>query len=510
MKGCFLLQRRFAFIGHALAIQLRKNYGIDEFCGYVYTRDSLAFLKSQKDIEYTDLILDEDIHKNYKDEQIDNNYLEWLEKEFGIPNLWLYAETDRIIRFNQLLREYPYDKSKYSQEDILKIIQTTARAIITFLEKEKPDFLVLSAVGAIGSMLLYTIAKKMSIKVLVIRPMSTENLWTLSLSYENVEYIEEKFKNIKISKENNFDFQKAKDFLKKFTDKPTPYFTDYSPEKQAISRKKQFKFLLPSNTLGSITWFVKSVYLYCGNIKDYSSVKPWEALIDKIKRKIRMLVGFNDLFDKPDFKEDYLFYPLHYEPEIATLLLAPFFTDQLWLIKQIAKSLPFSYKIYVKEHPAMVGYRPRRFYKELKKIPSLKLISPDIQSFTLIKAAKMIATITGSVGWESILLKKPVITFGKIFFNNLSMVKNCTDITKLPFVVKDQINNYEYNEKELIDFISAIFAESVNIDLANMWEVEGGSRYKERASELMPLADFLASKLGLKKSHGLNNVKFSS
>ena len=500
MKGCFLLQRRFAFIGHALAILLKDKYGVTDFCAYVYTRDSFEFLKFQKDILYTNLLLDEDIHNNYKEERLDKDYLDWLEKEYGIPNLWLYAETDRIIRFNQLIREYPYEKSKYNHQDILKIIQSRAKTIIDFLEKEKPDFLVLSVIGAIGSFLLYTIAKKKGIKVLVIRPMSTENRWTLSLSYDNVEYIEDRYKKIKEGAENPHS-QAARNFLKKFADNPTHYFIDYSPEKQATNARKQFKFLTPKNLLGSAWWFIKNNYLYYrnNNKKDYSNIKPWEAVFDKTKRKIRMLIGFKDLTNNPDFTENYAFYPLHYEPEIATLLLAPFFTDQLWLIKQIAKCLPFDYKIYVKEHPAMVGYRPRSFYKELKKIPNLKLISPSVKSFSLINGAKIVTTITGSVGWESSLLKKPVITFGKIFFNSLSTVKNCTDITKLSFVLKDRIDNHKYDEKELVDFISAIFAESVNVDITQMWEVEGGSKYKERSSELIPFVDFMASKLGLKK-----------
>ena len=47
MKICFLLQRRFAYIGHNLAVLLKEKYGITEFCGYVYLRSSYDFLKQQ-------------------------------------------------------------------------------------------------------------------------------------------------------------------------------------------------------------------------------------------------------------------------------------------------------------------------------------------------------------------------------------------------------------------------------------------------------------------------------
>ncbi|MFA6551831.1 MAG: hypothetical protein WCV41_04870, partial [Patescibacteria group bacterium] len=46
-KICFLLQRRYAHIGQALAELLSQKYGVREFCGYVFTRESYDYLKSQ-------------------------------------------------------------------------------------------------------------------------------------------------------------------------------------------------------------------------------------------------------------------------------------------------------------------------------------------------------------------------------------------------------------------------------------------------------------------------------
>ncbi len=33
MKGCFLLQRRFAYLAHEIAKGLKEEYGMTEFCG---------------------------------------------------------------------------------------------------------------------------------------------------------------------------------------------------------------------------------------------------------------------------------------------------------------------------------------------------------------------------------------------------------------------------------------------------------------------------------------------
>src|SRR3989338_3014275 len=90
MKICLFLHRQFAYMGHNLARLLSEKYGVKEFCGYVQLRSSYDFLTSQKDIMYTDLLLDEDIHRRYVSEKVDMEYLKALEREYGIPNLFAY------------------------------------------------------------------------------------------------------------------------------------------------------------------------------------------------------------------------------------------------------------------------------------------------------------------------------------------------------------------------------------------------------------------------------------
>ena len=104
MKICFLAQRRFAYIAHCLAITLKEKYGITEFCGYTSLRTSHDFLTNQKEIKYSALIFDEEIHERYKTELLDLAYLNWLERAYGIPNLWPYIAIDRVVMFNQLVR----------------------------------------------------------------------------------------------------------------------------------------------------------------------------------------------------------------------------------------------------------------------------------------------------------------------------------------------------------------------------------------------------------------------
>ena len=168
MKACFFLQRRFAFLGHEMAILLNEKYGVKDFCAYVTLRSSYNFLKSQKDISYNKLLLEEDIYGSYKNEKIDFDFLRKFARDYGIPNLWPYITIDRILRYNLLVRAYPSDASKYSHEDLIKIFQATAKAVVKFLDEEKPDFVVFSVIGNLSSCLLYEIAQKKGIKTFLI------------------------------------------------------------------------------------------------------------------------------------------------------------------------------------------------------------------------------------------------------------------------------------------------------------------------------------------------------
>src|SRR3989338_8403281 len=139
-KICFFLQRSYAFTGHALAVWLQEKYGVTEFCSYTGVRRMHEFLKSQKDILYTELLLDEDVHNRYKNEKLDLSYLRALEKEYGIPNLWPYLTVDR----------------------------------------EKPDVAVFSVIGAVPSLLLYHIAKKRGIRIAHILTVSLKDRFAVS------------------------------------------------------------------------------------------------------------------------------------------------------------------------------------------------------------------------------------------------------------------------------------------------------------------------------------------
>src|SRR3989338_2731721 len=463
LKGCLYLQRRFAYIGHAMAVLLKEKYGVNQFCAYTDLRSSFEFLQSQKDFEYSDILLDQDIHKTYANEPLDVGYLNQLEKEYGLPNLWPYIENYRIVRYGLFLREYPHDTPPYTHKEMMRAVQVKAKAIIKFFKEEKPDFLIISVLADISTMLVYQVAKKMGVKTFFTQTARIGPRYTINEEYGTLSYVEKIFEELQTN-ENAYpkELDLAKNFLNQFRDNPKPHSKKDSPKERPINRKKQFSFLLPQNIFTSIRWAVKiwTYYIFNPHRDDYIVVKPWHYFWDRLKRKVRILIGFEDLYDAVT-EEDYALFPLQLEPEMSHTLFAP-------------------------------------FYNELKKIPNVKLIHPETSNFELIKNSKLIVAITSTAAWEGVLLKKPVITFGNVFYNAMPMVKKCVAIETLPEIVKSQLENFKYDEQALLNLIAAIYKESTELDLAKIWDVEGGGQMEKHEKEISFFIDLIASKLYLK------------
>lgn len=499
MKGLMILQRKFAPIGNAIASELKNKYGVNEFCGYVIKRNNLDFIGSQKDVKYTGLLLDEDIHNRYKTEKLDIEYLKELEAEYGTPNLWPNIAIDRTLMMNIPPKEYSISPTPpFTHEEMLRILQVRFRAVIDFLNKEKPDFIIGCVIGSIGTFILYNVAKKMGIKIYFPQEARIKNRTTFTEDYRSITGTDKIFKNIRENNYKSLHRQEAVDFLKEFRRSPVTYAQDrIKPIRKSFIEKI---LLIPANAIRSIAFTVKSTvdYLRSPYKSDITAENPFYALLNKIEKKIRSLRNIDHLYDEPNWNEDFAYFPLHTDPEIATLLFAPFFTNQITLLTQIAKSLPVHFKLYVKEHPVMVDYRPTEYYKELKKIPNLKLINPKTNSFNfnLTDRSKLIITIAGTTGWEGALLKKPVITFGDTFYNTLPMIKKCKTLEDLPYIIKHQLENFEYDENEIIDFVSAIFEDTTAFEYIDFWQNKSYEQTKNDP-QFKEFVGLLAKKTGL-------------
>ncbi len=169
---------------------------------------------------------------------------------------------------------------------------------------------------------------------------------------------------------------------------------------------------------------------------------------------------FRRLPARPQCDNRYLYYPLHFQPEASTLVLAPHYVDQINFLSTVSLSLPMGTKLVVKEHPSSVGYRPRGYYDAIRKIPNVTLVPPEMDSQNLIKKALAVIVLSGTVGWEALLHKVPVISFGHAFYNDSDLTYPCNHYRELPglidSIMKSKRGAADEYDTRLEKFVAAV------------------------------------------------------
>lgn len=479
MNGCMFFNRSYTRWQKALVFNLKQSFGVKNWCAYVYGKKPYEMIMRQEGVRYGPVLIDEILAVKAKDEVIDDEFLKEKEKEYGIPFLWQAFTSDRIMSLNWPRNFYTRYDPIFNHEEIKKQLQLRIKEIEKMFDIAKPDFVIFAAAGAMGVNLLYHIAQKRGIRCINIGQSRIDDgmaILTESI-YGHLTSTEEKFEKIRAGNYRSHKREEAIQWVEAFRNRR---IKPYRPG--LVAQQRTSIYLVP---------FLKNLYGSFLSSFDNSFPKIYSyGVLVYLKRTFLTWLNMHrrQIYDRVDFKEDYAFFPLHYEPEMSLLMYAPFYTNQLYLIKNISQSLPMHFKLYVKEHPSMIGLRKPSFYKELKKIPNVKLINISTGSEHLIRNSKFVTVITSTAGWEAALLKKPVISFGPVFYNKLSMVKRCQEIEGLPNLVKECLENYTHNEEELIDLTVSLIEDSFSINLKELLDEHDYQKLTDR-SEIKHLAE---------------------
>lgn len=134
-------------------------------------------------------------------------------------------------------------------------------------------------------------------------------------------------------------------------------------------------------------------------------------------RKLKIHIIKNYLKKTYDSNIEYYFYPIHYHPEASTSILASSYVNEFHNILNISINIPFGSVLLVKEHESSVGNQSLKFYKQISFLPNVVLLSHKLNAKEIILHSKAVITITSTVGYEAIILNKPVYVFGDVFYD---------------------------------------------------------------------------------------------
>lgn len=480
-KIALVIDKRGSRFGFSLARLLKQNYDVKLYDIDCFKRDSY-FFQMQKELAYEPLIVKEELDRKVHNEKIDYAYIDALEERYGTPFLWPYIWADRGVMGQHIKYEYSFPGPSIAHEEIVKRLQVCFREITRALEEKRPDFIIFETVDSVETTVLYWLAKKMGINVLYFDSPRIKDVVLLTDSaFNQFEEVYQVFDSLGKGLYKSPHEESAKKILFGFRETPSHY-RYFVPDWNTPFLKR---------VIQNITCFWKAA---SGTGKHSNLLHYLQKRFIKLYRKAE---GFERVFEKPKDGEIFAYFPLQVEPEVATMVYAPFFTNQVAVIQNIAKSLPIRFKLYVKEHPDMLYRRPSSYYKELKKLPNVRLIDCKTDSIFLIKRAKLILTISGTAGWEAAMLSKPVITFGSVFYNKLSSVKNCQKQEALPLLVEESLKGPVADDSELIAFLSAILEKSIHFNYGYIWEAS--LEEIAECEQFVGLVNFLADRLKLIK-----------
>lgn len=194
----------------------------------------------------------------------------------------------------------------------------------------------------------------------------------------------------------------------------------------------------------------------------YSTLDMFRIELKKKKYLKEMHQFYQSLTIEPIKGESYVFFPLHYQPEATTSPSGDIYVNQRLCIETILKNTPEDWFVYVKEHPTqfhnqMIGHtsRYKEFYTDLTKLRRVRFMPLERTTFSIMKDAKAVATVIGTVGWEAVMNHIPVVMFGLFWYENMPGVLRVTD-SKSAQNILQFINDYQFDEHKVLAYLKSV------------------------------------------------------
>ena len=117
---------------------------------------------------------------------------------------------------------------------------------------------------------------------------------------------------------------------------------------------------------------------------------------------------------------DFIYFPLHLEPEENVHVLGGNYTNQLDAVVALHEALPSGWTLVLKENPIQTHQnRGEPFDWRVSGLEHVRFVDDAYSSSELIDQARLVATITGTASYESMLAGNACLYFGEAWFAGL-------------------------------------------------------------------------------------------
>ena len=187
-----------------------------------------------------------------------------------------------------------------------------------------------------------------------------------------------------------------------------------------------------------------------------------------------------NIFNLP---ENFVFFPLHVQPELAVSPLGGHFEEQLEAIRLVARYLPSGWRIIVKEHPdqSVYWHRPTGFYRDLTQVPQVDFVSPNYSVDELIKVCRAVITISSSIGRQAIITGRPVGLLGSTWWSSAPGVFKVSTGKKMEEMfaqlkswdspIREELDRY-VKDLQLATFSAVLYGQPAGMNVEELAEVK--------------------------------------
>lgn len=474
---------------HVISIYLNSLSTGTTISGLTFGPSLKLFMEEhRKEANYKSIHDVNDLIKEFLKKPLDLDGVNQLEAEYG-ASLWKYAYADRkLVTYTHSRR---YFKKDYTHKEILKIVCGMFKFFEREFKQNQIDCVALYASASAWTLVAYAVASKLGIPFRCLRSSeypAHRAMW-LDNPIDQWKQIEKAYRsysdNPRIDEEVLCQSKKYLNDFRERKPKPGTIRPTVAPD--------SFKALFNLNRIKGVL----QPFLHYYKRDRINTLPPIGLRIQdwwQYRRgKRRVLRKRSRYFEEIRTGETYAYFPLHYEPEATLMIWALNYTNQLALVEQIARTLPVTWKLYLKEHPMMVGRRSEQHYRHLRRIPNVRLIDPTIDGAKLIEGSKCVITITGTSGWEAAILKKPSITLGSVFYHILPMVYPVNCVQEIPQAIQWVRREYQHDEDALEKFIAALITQTFELPLDYHWGILEDNL--EKIQELQRYTEELGNRL---------------
>lgn len=468
-----------------------KNYCNDVVYAISWVETYYQFLSTAECKNQESILMDVGAHEydGYSNAPLNTEekiLLDELDEKIFDGHIWDFVFDDRHLLYKKLGPAIVSKGRRVGKNRIIRMYIARAKSICDFLEMHDIRTVIYAtqdygtAVGA----LLGRIASKLGIKVIIpnISKISTrvnviDDIYAASAS------LEEEINRLKNNE--NRSLNEAREYLQDIRKNGlSNYYKSSAYRRRSIQNR----------IIESVTKLYNQFLIKKSTYRD----RHFQRLIGLLLLKFRTifltrssLIG--DKFDVLDAK--YVYYPLHIEPEINILMLGNGITDQLDVIRRLAKVLPSRTSLVVKEHPLYAGIFPLSFYRELASIPNVVLVSYKTNQNDLIINSELVACISGSTALESATYGIKSIILGKPYFSVCESFTVVNDLSGLKNKVTEALAG-EFDDRPLEIFIQAIFNTSEEFDVLNVGRASNLCAQEYLNDEVSKFISLISHQLG--------------